>query len=45
MVARDINDHKKPFLVPELRYDGENNEKACLYRKEFGVKNQQIRKK
>ena len=44
MVARDFNDYSKPFLVPKLILDEEEDKQRAILRYELGKINQAIRK-
>ena len=42
-VARDVQDYSKAFPLPELSFEGENDEAKCLLRQEYGKKNKKTR--
>lgn len=43
-VARDANDYKKSYLLPQLSFEGESNPKKCLLRDEYGKRNKERRR-
>jgi len=42
-VARDTNDYKKAYPIPDLCFEGEEDLEKCLLRLEYGKKNKQKR--
>lgn len=42
-VARDAEDYSKAFPLPELTFEGEEDVKKCMLRKEYGIKNKERR--
>ena len=44
MAARNTQDYSKPFILPKLSFEGENDIEKCVLRSELGKMNQEKRK-
>lgn len=42
-VSRDAQDYSKTYPLPDLSFEGENDEAKCLLRQEYGKKNKKRR--
>jgi len=42
-VSRDAQDYSKAYVLPDLSFEGENDEAKCILRQEYGKRNKQRR--